>query len=92
MRISEKGLISMKGDKVEEKSNANGATTGEKMKNKEYEKNTSSADRWRSADDLAEAALVDTVYGDLYLQRAEYDSDHAARFAVVQRRRLEAVG
>ncbi|MDR3581428.1 MAG: hypothetical protein P4L44_15815 [Oryzomonas sp.] len=35
-----------------------------------HEKNTSAADRWRLAEDLLEAALVDTVYGDLYLQRA----------------------
>ena len=34
------------------------------------EKNTSAADRWRLAEDLVEAALVDTVYRDLYLQRA----------------------
>jgi hypothetical protein len=33
-------------------------------------KNTSAVDRWRLAEHLVEAALVDTVYGDLYLQRA----------------------
>jgi len=31
-------LVSMKGEKVEENSNGNGATTGEKLRNKEYEK------------------------------------------------------
>jgi hypothetical protein len=35
-----------------------------------HEKNTSSADCWRLAEGLVEAALIDTVYGDLYLQRA----------------------
>lgn len=33
-------------------------------------KDISNADRWRLAEDLVEASLVDTVYGDLYLQRA----------------------
>jgi len=33
-------------------------------------KNASTADRWRLAEELVEAASVDTVYGDLYLQRA----------------------
>jgi hypothetical protein len=35
-----------------------------------HEKNATAVDRWRLAEDLCEAALVDTVYGDLYLQRA----------------------
>lgn len=35
-----------------------------------HEKKTSAADSWRLAEDLVDAALVDTVYGDLYLQRA----------------------
>ncbi|MBT0652026.1 hypothetical protein [Geomobilimonas luticola] len=34
------------------------------------EKNISAADRWRLAEDIVEASLVDTVYRDLYLQRA----------------------
>ena len=35
-----------------------------------HEKKTSAADRWRLAESLLEVSLVDTVYGDLYLQRA----------------------
>jgi len=36
----------------------------------QHEKNISAADRWRLAEDLVEVSLVDTVYRDLYLQRA----------------------
>lgn len=51
------------------------------------EKNTLAADRWRLAEDLVEASLVDTVYRDLYLQRARYFLDPAlseAEFASLQ--------
>jgi len=34
-------------------------------------KNVEAVEHWRLAEDLAGAALVDTVYGDLYLQRAK---------------------
>jgi hypothetical protein len=35
-----------------------------------HEKNATAVERWRLAEDLCGAALVDTVHGDLYLQRA----------------------
>lgn len=57
-------------------------------------KNTSAADRWRLPEDLVEAALVDTVYGDLYLQRARYFLEPAlseSEFAVLQRLESEAL-
>ena len=82
-----------------------------------HEKNISAADSWRLAEGLVEAALVDMVYGDLYLQRARYflepalsnaefaslqlqenealnlpDRKIIARFALVQRCRLETIG
>lgn len=60
----------------------------------QHEKNTSAADRWRLAEGLVEAALVDTVYGDLYLQRARDFLEPAlseAEFASLQRLETEAL-
>jgi len=60
---------------------------------KPHEKNISAADRWRLAEDLVEAALVDTVYGDLYLQRARGFLEPAlseAEFAALQLLEIEA--
>jgi len=59
-----------------------------------HEKNTSAADRWRLAEGLVEAALVDTVYRDLYLQRARDFLELAlseAEFAALQRLETEAL-
>ena len=58
-----------------------------------HEKNTSATDLWRLAEGLVEAALVDTVYGDLYLQRARDFLAPAlseAEFAGLQRMETEA--
>jgi len=59
-----------------------------------HEKKTSAVDRWRLAEGLVEAALVDTVYGDLYLQRARDFLEPAlseAEFAVLQLLETEAL-
>lgn len=59
-----------------------------------HEKNTSAVDRWRLAEDLVEAALVDTVYGDLYLQRARDFLEPClseSEFAVLQRLETEVL-
>lgn len=56
-------------------------------------KNGTAADRWCVAEDLVEAALGDTVYADLYLQRARDFLEPAlseAEFASLQRLEHEA--
>ncbi len=58
------------------------------------ERNASVADRWRLAEDLVEAALVDTVHGDLYLQRARVFLAPAlseAEFAALELQETEAL-
>lgn len=57
------------------------------------DKNAPAAERWRLAEDLCEAALIDTVYGDLYLQRARDFLEPVlceAEFTALQRLEIEA--
>lgn len=52
------------------------------------ERDTTAAERWRLAEDLCAAALVDTIYGDLYRQRARALLEPAlseVEFATLQR-------
>lgn len=52
-----------------------------------HEKNATVAERWRLAEELCEVATVDTVYGDLYLQRARdflTPAMNEAEFAALQ--------
>ena len=57
-------------------------------------KNVEAAERWRLAKDLVEVSAIDTVYGDLYLQRARDFLAPAlsdAEFAALQRLETEAL-
>jgi len=57
-------------------------------------KNVEAAERWRLAKDLVEVSAVDTVYGDLYLQRARDFLEPAlseAEFAALQRLETETL-
>jgi hypothetical protein len=59
-----------------------------------HEKNITADERWRLAEGLCEAALVDTVYGDLYMQRARdflAPVLSEARFAAFQLLETEAL-
>jgi len=58
-----------------------------------HEKSTSAPDRWRLAEDLVEAAVVDTVYRDRYLQRARDFLEPVlseAEFAALKHQETEA--